>query len=182
MRLRAVTRPRSPNWSTCTTGDDRLALHARAQPAPSPKGAQEAWLGRRTRFEAGRLTGPGVPHRDQPGRSAMASGNAALCRSASDELERSDGRFSQDGWWVRPDALGGRVSRQGSQEPALVARVQGVIADLPPFAASVVTLAMFDGLTSARLQVLDITEVNQRVRLHRARTTAPVGSGGGGSA
>jgi RNA polymerase sigma-70 factor (ECF subfamily) len=45
-----------------------------------------------------------------------------------------------------------------------------VIAELPPLQQSVVTLRDVDGLSAAEVcTVLDISEINQRVQLHRAR-------------
>ena len=90
---------------------------------------------------------------------------------ADDELEMNDGRFSQDGWWVTPPTHWADEVLDRVAAPALVARVQEVIAQLPPLQRSVVTLRDVEGLTSAEAcKVLDITEINQRVQLHRART------------
>ena len=55
--------------------------------------------------------------------------------------------------------------------PALAARVRQEIAELPPGQKAVVTLRDIDGLSSSEVcAILDITEGNQRVLLHRART------------
>jgi RNA polymerase sigma-70 factor (ECF subfamily) len=55
--------------------------------------------------------------------------------------------------------------------PSLAARVREVIEQLPSSQRAVVTLRDIDGLSSAEVcAVLDITEGNQRVLLHRART------------
>jgi RNA polymerase sigma-70 factor (ECF subfamily) len=87
-----------------------------------------------------------------------------------DELERSDGRFSQDGWWVTPPTHWADEVLDRITAPALVARAREVIAELPPLQRNVVTLRDVDGLSAAEVcRVLDITEVNQRVQLHRAR-------------
>jgi RNA polymerase sigma-70 factor (ECF subfamily) len=87
-----------------------------------------------------------------------------------DDLEMTDGRFSQDGWWVTPPAHWADEVLDRMTAPALVERVREVIATLPPLQRNVVTLRDVDGLTAAEVcQVLDISEVNQRVQLHRAR-------------
>jgi RNA polymerase sigma-70 factor (ECF subfamily) len=88
-----------------------------------------------------------------------------------DELESRDGRFSQDGWWVTPPTHWSDEVLDRITAPALVARVHEAIAELPPAQRAVVTLRDVDGLTSVEVcSVLDITEGNQRVLLHRART------------
>ena len=88
-----------------------------------------------------------------------------------DKLEMKDGRFSQDGRWVTPAVHWADEVLDRMTAPSLAARVNEVIAELPPLQRSVVTLRDVDGLTAAEVcAVLDITEVNQRVQLHRART------------
>ena len=88
-----------------------------------------------------------------------------------DELEYRDGRFTQDGWWVTPPVHWADEVLDRLAAPALAARVREVIAELPPAQRAVVTLRDIDGLTgSEACAVLDITEGNQRVLLHRART------------
>lgn len=88
-----------------------------------------------------------------------------------DELENRDGRFSQDGWWVTPPAHWADEVLDRLTAPALAARVREVIDGLPANQQAVVTLRDVDGLTSGEVcEILDITEGNQRVLLHRART------------
>ena len=88
-----------------------------------------------------------------------------------DELEMSDGRFSQDGWWITPPTHWADEVLDRMVTPALIARAREVIAQLPPLQRNVVTLRDVDGLTSAEVcEILDITEGNQRVLLHRARS------------
>ena len=87
------------------------------------------------------------------------------------EFEHRDGRFSQDGWWVTaPVHWAGEVLDRLTA-PALAVRVREEIARLPAGQQAVVTLRDVDGLSSSEVcAVLDITEGNQRVLLHRART------------
>jgi RNA polymerase sigma-70 factor (ECF subfamily) len=88
-----------------------------------------------------------------------------------DELEHRDGRFSQDGWWVTPPVHWADEVLDRISAPALAARVRDEIAELPPGQRAVVTLRDIDGLSSNEVcAILDITEGNQRVLLHRART------------
>ena len=88
-----------------------------------------------------------------------------------DELEHSDGRFSQDGWWVTPPKHWADEVLDRVVAPGLALRVRELIVGLPPAQREVVTLRDVEGLTSAEVcAILDITEGNQRVLLHRART------------
>jgi RNA polymerase sigma-70 factor (ECF subfamily) len=53
----------------------------------------------------------------------------------------------------------------------LLQRVRAAVAELPPTQQAVVTLRDIDGLTSAEVcHLLDLTEANQRVLLHRGRS------------
>jgi RNA polymerase sigma-70 factor, ECF subfamily len=152
----------------------RLALmHVRSR-AVAEEVAQEAWLGLLRgidRFE-GRSSLRTWLFRIVINR-AISTGirESAHLPVGDDELEKTDGRFSQDGWWVTPPTHWADEVLDRLAAPALVARVQELIAELPPLQRSVVTLRDVDGLTSAEVcDVLDISEVNQRVQLHRART------------
>jgi RNA polymerase sigma-70 factor (ECF subfamily) len=88
-----------------------------------------------------------------------------------DELERRDGRFGQDGWWVTSPVHWADEVLDRITAPALVRRVHQVIAQLPEGQQQVVTLRDVEGLPSAEVcSILNITEGNQRVLLHRART------------
>jgi len=152
----------------------RLArLHVRSR-AVAEEVAQEAWLGLLRgidRFE-GRSSLRTWLFRIVINR-AISTGirESVHLPVADDELEMGDGRFSQDGWWVTPPTHWADEVLDRVAAPALVAKVQEVIAQLPPLQRSVVTLRDVEGLTSAEAcKVLDITEINQRVQLHRART------------
>jgi RNA polymerase sigma-70 factor (ECF subfamily) len=151
----------------------RLALlHVRSR-AVAEEVAQDAWLGMLrgiARFE---------------GRSSLRTWlfrivvNRAISTGVrervhlpvgDDELEAADGRFSQDGWWVTQPAHWSDEVLDRVAAPSLVTRVREVIAELPPLQRDVVTLRDVEGLSATETcAVLGISEVNQRVQLHRAR-------------
>jgi RNA polymerase sigma-70 factor (ECF subfamily) len=86
------------------------------------------------------------------------------------ELEREDGRFGQDGWWVAPPAHWADEAVERLTAPELADRVRDAIEGLPAQQRQVVTLRDVEGLTSMQVcEVLGITEGNQRVLLHRGR-------------
>jgi RNA polymerase sigma-70 factor (ECF subfamily) len=86
------------------------------------------------------------------------------------ELEAPDGRFSQDGWWVTPPTHWADEVLDRIAAPALIARAREIIAQLPPMQRDVITLRDVDGLDASEVcTILGISEVNQRVQLHRAR-------------
>jgi RNA polymerase sigma-70 factor, ECF subfamily len=86
------------------------------------------------------------------------------------ELEQDNGRFSQDGWWITPPAHWADEAIDRLTAPELAARVRLAIEALPQQQRQVVTLRDVEGLSSmAVCEVLDISEGNQRVLLHRGR-------------
>jgi RNA polymerase sigma-70 factor (ECF subfamily) len=152
----------------------RLALlHVRSR-AVAEEVAQDAWLGLLRgldRFE-GRSSLRTWLFRIVVNRAISTGIRERVHVAVGDaELERSDGRFSQDGWWVTPPVHWADEVLDRIAAPALVARVREVIESLPALQRSVVTLRDVDGLSAAEVcTILDISEVNQRVQLHRART------------
>jgi len=87
-----------------------------------------------------------------------------------EELEMSDGWFGRDGQWAAPPAHWADEVLDRMVAPALVMRVRAAIETLPALQRTVVTLRDVDGLSADEVcRVLDITEINQRVQLHRAR-------------
>lgn len=86
------------------------------------------------------------------------------------ELEEENGRFSQDGWWVTPPAHWADEALDRITAPAIAAHIRGLIDELPQGQRQVVTLRDVEGLSSEEVcTILDISEGNQRVLLHRAR-------------
>jgi RNA polymerase sigma-70 factor, ECF subfamily len=148
-------------------------LHVRSR-AVAEEVAQEAWSGLLRgleRFE-GRSSLRTWLFRIVINRAISAGiREQAYVPVGDDELEMSDGRFSQDGRWVTPPTHWADDVLDRMTAPVLAARARELIGELPPLQRSVVTLRDVDGLTAAEVcKVLDITEVNQRVQLHRARS------------
>ena len=87
------------------------------------------------------------------------------------ELEANHGRFSQDGWWVTPPTHWADEVVDRLAAPELAGRARQAIDQLPAGQRAVVTLRDVEGLSSEETcAVLNITEGNQRVLLHRARS------------
>jgi len=89
----------------------------------------------------------------------------------SDEAAVDRRRFDAGGAWSDPPAhWSDEVVDRFSSGP-LVAQVRATISDLPESQRAVVTLRDLDGLSSKEVcDVLQISEVNQRVLLHRGRS------------
>ena len=152
----------------------RLALTRVRSRAVAEEVAQDAWLGLLRgldKFE-GRSSLRSWLFRIVINRAISAGVRERTHLPVQDEeLEHRDGRFSQDGWWVAPPVHWADEVLDRITAPALAERVRDEIAQLPPSQRAVVTLRDIDGLSSNEVcAILDITEGNQRVLLHRART------------
>lgn len=152
----------------------RLALTRVRSRAVAEEVAQDAWLGLLRgldKFE-GRSSLRSWLFRIVINRAISAGVRERTHLPVQDEeLEHRDGRFSQDGWWVAPPVHWADEVLDRITAPALAERVRDEIARLPPSQRAVVTLRDIDGLSSNEVcAILDITEGNQRVLLHRART------------
>ena len=87
------------------------------------------------------------------------------------ELEDNNGRFAQDGHWVTPPVHWSDEIIERITAPEVAACIRQLIDQLPPSQRQVVTLRDVEGLSSEEVcGILRITESNQRVLLHRART------------
>lgn len=87
----------------------------------------------------------------------------------SDERTVEAERFTADGAWSEPPDPWAAVDARLDAE-ALLPLVRAAIDELPDAQRQVVTLRDVEGLTSKDVcQVLDISEINQRVLLHRGR-------------
>lgn len=81
-------------------------------------------------------------------------------------------RFQPDGRWaVPPQRWDEDTPEKLVMQQEALRRLEQVIGDLPPNQRAVLTLRDIDGLDSGEVcNVLEISETNQRVLLHRARS------------
>jgi RNA polymerase sigma-70 factor, ECF subfamily len=152
----------------------RLALTRVRSRAVAEEVVQDAWLGLLRGLDAfeGRSSLRTWLFRIVVNRAISAGLRERVHVPVDDvELEHHDGRFSQDGWWVAPPVHWSDEVLDRLTAPALASRIREEIARLPAGQQAVVTLRDIDGLSSSEVcAVLEITEGNQRVLLHRART------------
>lgn len=96
-------------------------------------------------------------------RRTVAIGDAGPAVEAS--------RFSETGQWQSPPEQWVEDAEDRLQAGKLAGRIRSVIGELPDRQRAVVTLRDVEGLSSGDVcQVLDISEANQRVLLHRGRS------------
>jgi RNA polymerase sigma-70 factor (ECF subfamily) len=152
----------------------RLALGYVRSRAVAEEVAQEAWLGllRSLHGFEGRSSLRTWLFRIVVNRAISAGIHERRHLPVDDnELEDQNGRFSKDGWWVTPPAHWADEAIERVTARKLAERVDQLIDDLPPGQRQVVTLHDVEGLSSAEVcEILGISEGNQRVLLHRART------------
>jgi RNA polymerase sigma-70 factor (ECF subfamily) len=91
------------------------------------------------------------------------------------ELDTGDGlssdRFTPEGAWRQPPTVWSDDIEDRLAAPAVAARIREMVERLPESQRQVVTLRDIEGLSSGDVcEMLGITEGNQRVLLHRART------------
>jgi RNA polymerase sigma-70 factor (ECF subfamily) len=80
-------------------------------------------------------------------------------------------RFGTDGGWVEPPAPWTDAVDERLDAASLAPRVRAAILELPETQQQVITLRDVEGLDAAEVcRVLKISEGNQRVLLHRARS------------
>lgn len=90
-------------------------------------------------------------------------------------LDSGDGlepdRFASDGSWREPPAAWTDEIEDRLLAPEMAARIKEVVAELPASQRQVVTLHDIEGLSSSEVcELLGLSEGNQRVLLHRARS------------
>lgn len=81
------------------------------------------------------------------------------------------GRFTPQGAWREPPEVWSDDIVERLAAPAMAARIRQALVELPDTQREVVTLRDVEGLTSSEVcDLLDISEGNQRVLLHRGRS------------
>jgi len=79
-------------------------------------------------------------------------------------------RFNVEGMWKEPPASFADLLAENQANAQLAAAVRAAIAELPDIQRSVVTLRDVEGLSTSEVaSLLDLSEANARVILHRAR-------------
>ena len=79
-------------------------------------------------------------------------------------------RFNVEGMWKEPPASFADLLADNQANAQLAAAVRAAIAELPDIQRSVVTLRDVEGLSTSEVaSLLDLSEANVRVILHRAR-------------
>lgn len=82
----------------------------------------------------------------------------------------SGDRFNTEGMWKEPPAFFADLLADGEANAQLAATVRTAIAGLPEIQRSVVTLRDVEGLSTSEVaSLLELSESNARVVLHRAR-------------
>ncbi len=80
-------------------------------------------------------------------------------------------RFDSAGQWVSPPEQWLEDAEDRAHAAKIAGRIRSAIDELPGRQRQVVTLRDIEGMTSAEVRsVLDISEINQRVLLHRGRS------------
>jgi len=159
----------------------RLALTFVRSPAVADEVVQETWLGVLRgigRFE-GRsslktwlfriLTNTAKTRAERERRSVPFSSLEA--DAAEDEPSVDPDRFFADGAWATPPARWDDVPEARLLSAETRAVIDRAIAGLPDGQRLVITLSDVEGWPPAEIRnVLDLSETNQRVLLHRARS------------
>lgn len=79
-------------------------------------------------------------------------------------------RFNSEGMWKEPPVSFADVLAESESNSAVAAAIHAAIAELPETQRSVVTLRDVEGLSTGEIaSLLELSEANTRVVLHRAR-------------
>ncbi len=111
----------------------------------------------------GRREGRQVPFSALEGDTAEPAVPAARFRGANDPVAPGHWAVPPRAWGASPDAQ--------LQSKETLAVIMQAIAALPPVQRDVITLRDVEGLSGAEVcNILDVSDTNQRVLLHRARS------------
>jgi RNA polymerase sigma-70 factor (ECF subfamily) len=160
----------------------RVALMFVSSRAVAEEVVQEAWLGVLSgieRFE-GRsslktwifkiLTNRAKTRGEREGRSVPFS-SLALAEVDADEPAVDADRFVADGHWSTAPDSWSELPENRLLGAEVLAAVQAAIDTLPEMQRAVITMRDIDGFGSEEVRnVLELSESNQRVLLHRARS------------
>jgi len=161
----------------CTPGMRRLALTFVRTPALADEVVQEAWLGvlrgldrfeGRSSLKTWIYTIVANVARTRAVREARSVPFSSLASADADDDETAvdPDRFVGDGHWARPIEPWRQVIDAEARRV-----IDAAIAKLPPQQAQVIELRDIEGWSSEEVRnVLDLSETNQRVLLHRARS------------
>jgi RNA polymerase sigma-70 factor (ECF subfamily) len=158
----------------------RLALTFVADRGAAEDVVQETWLGvvrglpsfeRRSSLKTWIFRILANRGRTRGARDGRLVNFSALGEADEDPTDLAD-RFSANGRWIQPPP---KWQESNPEELLLrrevVAGLEEAISSLPPNQRSVVTLRDIEGLDAVDVcNILEISETNQRVLLHRART------------
>jgi RNA polymerase sigma-70 factor (ECF subfamily) len=95
----------------------------------------------------------------------------ASLTDAGDETSVDPDRFDPQGSWRSPPEPFGPGAEQALLEGEALERIEAAIGELPPMQATVIRLRDVEGFGADEVsELLDLSAVNQRVLLHRARS------------
>lgn len=158
-----------------TPGMRRLALTYVRTPALADEVVQEAWLGvlrgldrfeGRSSLKTWIYTIVANVARTRAVREARSLPFSSLAPADAEEASVDPERFAREGGWARPIEPWREVLDAEARQV-----IDDAIAELPPQQAQVIQLRDVEGWSSEEARnVLGISETNQRVLLHRARS------------
>ena len=143
---------------------------------------QETWLGvvrGIDRFEGRsslktwlfRIAANRAKTRGERERRSVPFASLAAREAGNDDPAVDADRFAQDGAWASPPRRWEDSPEHSLESSEAVDRITAAIDELPPMQRMVITMRDVEGWPSDEVRnALDISETNQRVLLHRARS------------
>jgi RNA polymerase sigma-70 factor (ECF subfamily) len=143
---------------------------------------QETWLGvlrGLERFEGRsslktwlfRIAANRAKTRGERERRSVPFASLAAREAGEDESAVDPDRFARDGGWASPPQRWEDSPERSLQSAEAVQRIKAAIDELPPMQRMVITMRDVEGWPSDEVRnALEISETNQRVLLHRARS------------